>query len=321
MSELVVDGHGAFLGVRKGSFYLKSSDGKRTEIPPPRIDHISIRSRGVSVSAEALIAAARYGIEVTFYLKGRPASRVIHAAKGGGAVTRQAQLEAVKSPKGLEVAKAFVLGKLHNQRLVVYQRAKDALARGLSFGLTLEACAEAIRKTIGLLTRALTVDQVRAYEAQGAQHYWRAFELLMPSELGFKGRVVWSPSDPFNKALNVGYGILRSRTWGAALSASLDPYIGYLHVPHGRHMCLVSDLMEEFRPAAVDRPLLTLAINKPEEIMKVEDGDDKPVVTAIIQGLQANDKRLEKAIYEQARRLASFLRGTATSYEPFKLKW
>ncbi|MEM3031750.1 MAG: CRISPR-associated endonuclease Cas1 [Nitrososphaerota archaeon] len=321
MSELVVDGYGAFLGMRKGSFYLKSSDGKRTEIPPPRIDHISIRNRAVSISAEALITAARYGIEITLYWRGRPTSRVTHAAKGGGAVTRQAQLEAVKSPKGLEAAKAFVTGKLHNQRMVIYQRSKDAVARGLSSGHALETCAEAIRKTIGLLTEVSTVDQVRAYEAQGAQHYWRAFGLLLPSELGFMGRVVWSPTDPFNKALNISYGILRARTWGAVMSANLDPYIGYLHLPHGRHMCLVSDLMEEFRPAVVDRPLLTLAINKLEEMIKVKEEDDRPIVKAVIQSLQASDRRLEKCIYEQARRLASFLRGTATSYEPFKLRW
>jgi len=38
---------------------------------------------------------------------------------------------------------------------------------------------------------------------------------MLPSELGFKGREVRNPSDHFNKYLNMGYGVLRSKVWSA----------------------------------------------------------------------------------------------------------
>jgi len=85
-------------------------------------------------------------------------------------------------------------------------------------------------------------------------------------------------------------------------------------------MCLVSDLMEEFRPGVVDRPLVALALNKPQALL---DGNifERSVVTVVGQTLQRDDRRFEKAIYEQARRLASFLRGAVPEYVGFKLRW
>jgi CRISP-associated protein Cas1 len=104
------------------------------------------------------------------------------------------------------------------------------------------------------------------------------------------------------------------------LSANLDPYIGFLHLPRGRHMCLVSDIMEEFRPGVVDRPLIALALDKPQSLLD-DNFLERSVVTAVGQTLQRDDRRFEKAIYEQARRLASYLRGAVPEYVGFKLRW
>ncbi|MEM2973454.1 MAG: hypothetical protein QXS50_04815, partial [Candidatus Caldarchaeum sp.] len=70
MSELVIDKPGSYLGVRKGLFYLKARDGSRVELPPVSLSHISIRCRGVGVSADALKLAARFGVELTVYHRG-----------------------------------------------------------------------------------------------------------------------------------------------------------------------------------------------------------------------------------------------------------
>jgi CRISPR-associated protein Cas1 len=320
LSELVLDKAGCYLGVRKGLFYVKAADGSKLEVPPVKLAHISIRSRGVGVSSDALALAARFGIEITVYRAGRPVSKVVNAAKGGGVLTKQAQVEALRDGRGLAIAKAIVAAKLHNQRMVVYQRARELRAKGKALGVELEGLANAIHRTISSVAEADNLDSVRAYEAQGAVNYWRAVSLILPKELGFVGRTAWSPSDPFNKALNIGYGVLRSRVWSALLSASLDPYIGFLHLPRGRHMCLVSDIMEEFRPGVVDRPLIALALDKPQSLLD-DNFLERSVVTAVGQTLQRDDRRFEKAIYEQARRLASYLRGAVPEYVGFKLRW
>jgi CRISPR-associated protein Cas1 len=320
LSELVLDKAGCYLGVRKGLFYVKAADGSKFEVPPVKLAHISIRSSGVGVSSDALALAARFGIEITVYRSGRPVSKVVNAVKGGGVLTKQAQVEALRDGRGLAIAKAIVAAKLHNQRMVVYQRARELRAKGKALGVELEGLADAIHRTISSVAEADNLDSVRAYEAQGAVNYWRAVSLILPKELGFVGRTAWSPSDPFNKALNIGYGVLRSRVWSALLSANLDPYIGFLHLPRGRHMCLVSDIMEEFRPGVVDRPLIALALDKPQSLLD-DNFLERSVVTAVGQTLQRDDRRFEKAIYEQARRLASYLRGAVPEYVGFKLRW
>jgi CRISPR-associated protein Cas1 len=301
-------------------FYVKAADGSKFEVPPVKLAHISIRSSGVGVSSDALALAARFGIEITVYRSGRPVSKVVNAVKGGGVLTKQAQVEALRDGRGLAIAKAIVAAKLHNQRMVVYQRARELRAKGKALGVELEGLADAIHRTISSVAEADNLDSVRAYEAQGAVNYWRAVSLILPKELGFVGRTAWSPSDPFNKALNIGYGVLRSRVWSALLSANLDPYIGFLHLPRGRHMCLVSDIMEEFRPGVVDRPLIALALDKPQSLLD-DNFLERSVVTAVGQTLQRDDCRFDKAIYEQARRLASYLRGAVPEYVGFKLRW
>ncbi|MEM2237652.1 MAG: CRISPR-associated endonuclease Cas1 [Candidatus Caldarchaeum sp.] len=320
MSELVVDKPGSYLGVRKGLFYLRSRDGSQAELPPVSLSHISIRCRGVGVSVEALKLAARFGVELTVYHRGKPVARVLHALKGGGVLTRLAQIEAFKDGRGLEIAKEIVSAKLHNQRLVIYQKAKYFLARGMSAGLELQAFADRIAEAGRLVSDVSSLDSVRAYEAQGALSYWSGVSLILPPELGFKGRTAWSPSDVFNKALNIGYGVLRSRVWSAVLSANLDPFVGFLHLPRGRHMCLVSDLMEMFRPGVVDRSLITLAVEKPSALLD-EKLFERNVVSAVVQALQHNNRFFERAIVEQARRLASFLRGEVDRYVGFRMRW
>ncbi|QXJ35114.1 CRISPR-associated protein Cas1 [Saccharolobus shibatae] len=47
-------------------------------------------------------------------------------------------------------------------------------------------------------------------EAEVAKWYWSGVRQLIPKELGFKGRKKRGEAkDPFNVALNIGYGMLR----------------------------------------------------------------------------------------------------------------
>ena len=320
MSELVIDRPGTYLGVRKGLFVVRTRDGGCSEFSPVELSHISIRCRGVGVSVDALRLACRFGIEVSVYARGRPVGKLVGTFLGGGAVTKRAQLEAWGTERGLAVAREIVHAKLHNQRLVVRQRAKEYLVKGHAAGQMLMKLEQEIGDCMNRLADAGDVDSVRAYEARGAASYWKAVSLLLPDELGFTGRVTWSPQDPFNKGLNIGYGVLRSRVWSAVIGANLDPFIGFLHQPRGRHMCLVSDLMEEFRPGVVDRPLIGLAVEKPASLLD-ERLLEKSVVTVVAQAFARGDRLFERAVVEQARRLASFLRGEVDRYVGFRMRW
>jgi CRISPR-associated protein Cas1 len=147
-------------------------------------------------------------------------------------------------------------------------------------------------------------------------------------ELGFTGREVrreqYSSLDPFNRILNVGYSILRKEVWRAIFLAGLNPYIGFLHSPRAGKMSLVFDLMEEFRPIAVDRPLIVLARSDRDSVLKFKDGvkseDIAKIWSTVASVLYSADKPLSNIIVSQARLLAKHLKGTDT-YKPFKARW
>lgn len=317
MSELLIEGYGICLGARKGYLYVRTHKGEETLIPPSTLTGVLITSASTRLSAKSLIILSRFGVELTVMHKGKPMCKVMPATGGAALQTKLAQIEALNNGKRLYSAKMFIKGKLHNQRMVIRQKAREV--RNSTLMLELEKDEAAICHTLSLMESSTTIDQVRAYEANAARNYWHAVSLMIPPQLGFGGRVVRNPRDDFNRALNIGYGVLRAKVWSAVLLAGLDPFIGLLHMPRGRHMCLVSDLMEEFRPVVVDRPLITYAMRDPD-FMK-HAGSFRKVISLMIDTLRANESALSKAILLQARRLASYLRGEIDDYEPFRLKW
>ena len=68
----------------------------------------------------------------------------------------------------------------------------------------------------------------------------------------------YQAADLVNNMLNYGYGMLYQRVWRAALRAGLNPHISFLHAFQARKPTLVYDLVEEYRQALVDRPLISL---------------------------------------------------------------
>lgn len=321
MNELMLEGYGMFVGSRNGYLYIRTVDGKETLIPPSSLSSVMINGESIKLSVKALQTLSRFGVDVTIMKKGKPVCKVLPAMAGCAQRTRIEQLRALSTEKCLEIAKSIIKGKLHNQRLVIHQKTREYKLRDPGLSSELEVVESMIRRAYESIDYCKTVDEVRAYEAFAAKNYWHGFSLILPQELGFRGRCVRDPQDPFNMALNIGYGILRSKVWSAVLLAGLDPYVGFLHVKHGRHMCLVSDLMEEFRPAAVDRPLMALALHDLDQVMAVARGERRPIFSKVIEALRANENALGKAIFSQARKLASFIRGDVEVYEPFKLKW
>lgn len=69
-----------------------------------------------------------------------------------------------------------------------------------------------------------------------------------PAEWQFEKRSRRPALDPFNAALNYGYGMLYRVVESAAFAASLDPYMGVLHAEEYQTPTLTFDLIEPFRP-------------------------------------------------------------------------
>ena len=251
------------------------------------------------------------------------------ATYGSAMRTWLCQLRAHENPEArAELAKLFVEGKIHNQRMVLLANAKRARAAGKPLR-AVERAADRIDELIRRLREAETAEEAALVEAHAARLYWRAVRELIPPELGFRGRLTKfsarrGPVDPFNRALNIGYAALKREVWRAVFLAGLNPYLGFLHKPRAGKMALVFDLMEEFRPVCVDRPLIKLARDEPQVFRLFELGRKEEAVAevwrAVVKHMKSAKTPYPDLIVRQARLLAKHLRGT-DRYRPYKARW
>ncbi|WP_371810296.1 CRISPR-associated endonuclease Cas1 [Acidianus sp. RZ1] len=284
MKFVFVKDWGAFLGAEKGMFYCKVKGREIWRISPAEVRSIILLSDAI-ISTNAIKLANEFGVEMIFFERGQPVAKVINAKYGGSMRVWLNQLKTWKKRRS-EIAREFVRGKLHNQIVVLnyYRRKYD----------------KDLVKEIGELDRLRgevlglnDVKDIMGREAEGAKWYWEGVRKILPSSLHFKARLKRGAKDTFNIALNIGYGMLRSRVWGAVISAGLNPYVGFLHSLRSGRVSLVFDLMEEFRSPFVDKPLISKAREDAEKVKDV-----KEIYSLLSSSI------LEEEIYSQARKLA-----------------
>ena len=334
---LLVDKYGAYLGVREGLFVVRVREGDEwkdlVEVSPAQLDSIVIAVEGVSISASAAILAGSHGIDLVFLSGYNPACRLIPATYGSSLKAWLKQMkQSLNETRRAELAKSFVNGKIHNQMVVLRTFHKVELGSGRKS----EVLKEAIRKLEEFNRELNSVrdwKEAGVVEASAAHVYWGAVKELVPRELGFTKRLKkWSlppgeQPDSFNIALNIGYSILAKEVWRATFIANLNPYIGFLHARRPGRMSLVYDLMEEFRPIVVDRPLIKMARREPKIIKQLKNNNEenkrkaaREIWKTITTTLKNTQPPLRNEIMTQARKLAHAILNN-TEYTPYKAKW
>ena len=287
---------GAYVRVNKGMITCVVKDEVKWSLSPAEISSIIILANS-SISSEVINLANQYGIEIVFFKGNEPIAKIIPASYAGSFKLWLRQIRAWKS-KRVNFAREFIYGKLHNQWITLrYYEKKYNI--NLNSDKLLQLEREVLVEN--------TVEGVMQKEAEGAKWYWSGVRQLVPKELGFKGRKKRGEAkDPFNIALNIGYGMLRKSVWGAIISVGLNPYLGFLHKYRAGRPSLVLDLMEEFRSPFVDRKLIGIARQNPEDVK-----DIKVIYTNMIFE--------EEEIYTQARRLANVILHDE-EYKPYMAK-
>ena len=334
---LLIDKYGAYLGVHEGLFVVRVREGGKwrevTKVSPAQLDSIVIAVEGVSVSASAVVLAGSHGVDLVFLSGSEPVCRLLPAAYGSSLKVWLKQMrQSFNRARRAELAKSFVRGKIHNQMVVLRTFHKVEVGGGRRA----EALKEAVGELEELSRKLEGVGDWReagAVEAQAARVYWGAVRDLVPRELGFTRRLKrWSlppgeQPDPFNIALNIGYSALAKEVWRAVFIAGLNPYIGFLHARRPGRMSLVYDLMEEFRPVAVDRPLIKLSRREPKVVKQLRDGGEeakrkaaREVWRAVTSALKDAQPPLRGEITAQARKLAHAILNN-TEYTPYRIRW
>jgi CRISPR-associated protein Cas1 len=346
--HLIVEQRGAFVGKHQGRLRVERGRERLAEVPVMHLEQLLILSDGVALSSDVVRVCAREGIPIHF-INGRDGDdygKLVPSGLSGTAQTRRAQLRAYENRQGLELARAFATGKIQSQANMLRYAAKyRSTAEPAMYAALMLAATEVldVLPAIGRLGQgseqappALAIDSelrsaLMGAEGRAAARYWQALAELLPAGLGWPGRVTHGAGDMFNQALNYGYAVLRAQVRVALLLAGLEPAAGFLHADRPGKPSLTLDLQEEFRQAAVDRPLVGL-VNRGFAIGQQDDGrldadTRRRIAEKILERLDSTElyegKRqpLRHILQMQARHIATFVRGERPAYVPFVMGW
>lgn len=334
--SLVISTPGVFIGKTKKGIIIKNRGTKLHESAIRNLKHIFILSQGILLSSNVIAYCTEKKIPIDFIAyDGKPYARIYPFADASAEIGIE-QLKAVADSRGHHLAKCFVGGKIRNQINLAKYYNKYRKNINKEFSALVDEKTNNMEKLLEELKKLHIHDteilrgQLFSIEGRAAQSYWDIVQILLDDVLSFEGRERKGATDIVNSLLNYGYGILYSQIWQAVSRARLSPFISYLHKPQTGKPTLIFDLIEEFRPQAVDRAIFSM-INKGVELKM--DGKylsldtKKKVVTEVIDRIntveqfRGKEMRLSDIIIVQSKAVASFIIGESKRYLPYIGKW
>ena len=336
--DLLVEHYGSFISKHQGRLQVVHNKQKLNEVPLLHLEQVVVMANGISLSTDVIRACVEQGIPIHFLSgSGQPYASLYSAGLTGTVQTRRAQLAAELDNRGVALVKAFATGKLHNQVNLLRYLVKNHRQSEPELATEVDSCVAAIHDEIAAIDKldGTMAAEIRpsllAHEGRAAHYYWKGVGRLLRADLNWPGRQTQGATDSFNSALNYGYGVLYSQVERALVLAGLDPYGGFLHVDRPGKPSLTLDFIEEFRQAVVDRPIIG-AINRKLAIEKDESDRLTPQtrrdlaerVLARLESPESYESKrqaLRVILQQQARHLATFLRGDRPAYTPFTMSW
>lgn len=328
--QLIIDDFGAFVGKKENLFVVTKAKGeKKEEFSADNVEQI-IFAKSSAISSDAVKLSMDKGIDIVFLGDfGMPCARIYPCKLGGTTLTRRRQAEYYFSDKAIDFVKKIVEAKVKNQAYFLKSLEKT---REISFGSAAEDMIASVEKVKWING---TMDEKRnellGIEGYAANTYFSCLSKIIPFE-----RREHKANDPFNAALNYGYGILYGEVEKACIIAGLDPYLGFFHTDRYNKPSMVFDLIEEFRQPIVDRAIVTIFSRKEVEDSDFEKSADllilskqgrKKIITAVLERLHTEimyggkKHTFQKVILGQARNFANLLLGEEKEYKPFIYKW
>jgi CRISPR-associated protein Cas1 len=180
----------------------------------------------------------------------------------GGVQRRIRQDEALRDPAFcLGLARRLAEAKILSQLRFLLRASRDCDRAVLG----IERSIDGIRKLMPALRRASSADEVRGVEGRAGALYFDAIPALIDDGLDERmkpdGRSRRPPRDRFNAMIGFGYALLLKDIMSAIMVVGLDPAFGFYHRPRSQAHPLALDLIELFRVAMVDLPIVA-SINR-----------------------------------------------------------
>lgn len=335
MNTLYVTSEDVYLGIEGESVTIKRNDEILMRVPIHNIEAI-VAFNYVGASPALMRKCCENGVSISLFQGDRFCARIV-GRENGNVILRKTQYRLSENGKEcLDIARNMILGKVHNQRYVVERAIRDYSLR-LDCDKLNNASA-LLKQSLSYIKNSTDLDELRGYEGEAATVYFHVFDELIlqnKKDFVFNGRNKRPPLDNVNALLSFAYSLLTAECAGAAYSAGLDPYVGFLHRDRPGRQSLALDIMEELRAPVADRFVLSL-INKKEidakGFEKLESGavvmSDALRKTVVQKWQDAKNEQIthpflkEKIAvgllpYAQAMLLARYLRGDIDAYPPF----
>lgn len=235
VTKLILDDYGSYLGMEKGCFLVRDKLGNEEKYPlfEKEIDEVILKS-GNLVSTGALASLGFWDVDVMIMTqRGRPVAILKGLDDDSHVETRLAQYEAVKSTKGIEIAKQFVISKMQGRNSLLKKyglKSFEVPVERLSF----ENLKQARRKLISI-------------EGKFDELYFPQILGLIPEKIRPATRKGFKAYDGINNLFNLGYEMLSWKVHRALIKAKLEPYLGFIHSMQYGKPSLVCDFMEIYR--------------------------------------------------------------------------
>jgi len=196
---------------------------------------------------------------------------------------RREQFRLADDPaRSLQIAKALVIGKIRNQRVMLMRNHISPPGEVLVELKRLARKADRVERAESLL----------GIEGTAARIYFQHFAGMLkpggepidsgaalgePPRFDFKirHRNRRPPRDPVNALLSLAFALLAKDLTVTAAAVGFDPYLGFYHLPRPGRPALALDLMEPFRPLLADSVVITAINNRmvsPEQFLDAGNG-------------------------------------------------
>jgi CRISPR-associated protein Cas1 len=261
MSDLTVilDRKRLVASIDAGVLRMDRPGSRHENIPLNMIRQVIVIGRPM-VSCEVWRALADRNIPaVLLSSRGKGAIAYMGAGLGGNVDRRIGQYQASQDPEKSRTIRRWLLEeKLKRQRAVLLE-VPDAPDRTAPYPENIEHIRQKIAD-------AVDHSQFLGYEGSAAAAYFKGLGRIIPAHWGFSGRNRRPPKDPVNALLSLCYVIAGAEVRRAVHIRSLDPYLGFYHLPYIGRESLVLDILEPIRPR-IDRFVLGLLDNplRPED--------------------------------------------------------
>lgn len=260
MAFLYITEQGATVRKTGDRLIVERQGEKLLDVECHKIEAILIFG-GVQVTTQAIDELFYHGIELAFLTIDGRLKGQLTPVKAKNVELRMAQYRRYCDPDfALATAKTFVAGKIANSLKLI----KNYLSNYPEADLDREA--KALRAYQLEASRQESMEGLLGLEGSAARvHFSALAKMFRSDELRFPGRRSRPATDPINALLSFGYTLVCREIQSILDAVGFDPYIGFLHqLDYGRPS-LALDLLEEFRPALVDR--LTLALINRKELV------------------------------------------------------